>query len=180
MEFVPSLIADVIRIRPKVHGDNRGFFLELFQSEKFAAAGIAATFVQDNLSRSSRGVLRGLHYQIQRPQGKLVTVLQGEIFDVAVDLRRSSPSFGRWVGATLSDQNREMLYVPPGFAHGFCVMSETADVFYKCTELYAPQHERTVLWSDASIGIDWPVQGEPNLSHKDRQGVVLAHAELFD
>lgn len=179
MDFIRTHIPDVIRIRPQVFGDHRGFFMELFQAERFAAHGISLPFVQDNLSRSAKGVLRGLHYQIQQPQGKLVTVLTGEVYDVAVDLRRSSPTFGRWVGAVLSDANREMLYIPPGFAHGFYVLSDSADFFYKCTDFYAPQHERTLLWNDPEVGIHWPLMGEPKLSGKDVAGVALSAVETF-
>lgn len=154
--------------------------MEVYHRERFAAHGIEAEFVQDNLSRSRQGVLRGLHYQIQHPQGKLVTVLQGEIYDVAVDVRRSSPHFGQWTGVRLSDRTRESLYIPPGFAHGFYVLSETADVFYKCTDVYCPEHERTVLWNDPAIGIAWPLEGVPLLSEKDRGALPLSNAECFE
>lgn len=154
--------------------------MELFHAGKYAEHGIELPFVQDNLSRSRQGVLRGLHYQIQQPQGKLVTCLAGEIYDVAVDLRRSSPHFGRWTAVRLSAENREALYIPPGFAHGFYVLSETADVFYKCTDLYQPQHERTLLWSDAAVGVTWPLAGDPVLADKDRQGRPLSDAECYE
>lgn len=179
MEFVETDLPGVILVQPKKFGDDRGFFMELYHSEKFAAGGIAEPFVQDNLSRSQQGVLRGLHYQIQHPQGKLVTVMAGEIFDVAVDLRRSSAHFGKWIGATLSSENRHALYVPPGFAHGFCVLSETAEVMYKCTDLYHPEHERTLIWNDSEVGIDWPMESEPILSGKDKLGLTLSEVECF-
>ena len=153
--------------------------MELYHSEKFAEQGICEAFVQDNLSRSQKGVLRGLHFQIENPQGKLVTVLSGQIFDVAVDVRRSSPTFGKWVGYRLSSENRQCLYIPPGFAHGFCVQSEFADVFYKCTDLYHPEHERTLHWSDETVSIQWPLDEVPQLSAKDLQGVRLDQLECF-
>ncbi|WP_437226885.1 dTDP-4-dehydrorhamnose 3,5-epimerase [Planctomicrobium sp. SH661] len=179
MEILKTELPDVLRIRPRVFGDDRGFFLELYHSAKFAQQGLQTTFVQDNLSRSRQGVLRGLHYQIQHAQGKLVTCLSGDIFDVAVDLRKSSTSFGKWIGVRLTSENRESLYIPPGFAHGFCVLSESADVLYKCTELYHPEHERSLLWNDPDIGIDWPLTGEPTLTDKDRRGATLANAECY-
>jgi dTDP-4-dehydrorhamnose 3,5-epimerase len=178
MHLIPTAIPDVLILEPKVFGDHRGFFLETWRREVFAQAGIP-DFVQDNHSKSSRGVLRGLHYQIQQPQGKLLRVVQGEIFDVAVDLRRSSPTFGKWVGEILNTDNKRALYVPPGFAHGFYVMSDTAEVTYKCTTYYAPQHERSLLWSDPAIGIAWPQGAAPLLSEKDRNGVLLVTAETF-
>jgi len=178
MKFLPTTIPEVILIAPQVFGDERGFFQETYHLEKFFRGGIGATFVQDNHSRSRRGVLRGLHYQIRQPQGKLVRVLRGSIWDVAVDLRRSSPTFGRWVGATLDDQEFHQLYVPPGFAHGFCVLSESADVAYKCTETYLPEAERTLLWNDPELGISWPIS-DPVLSSKDQQGLRLSEAETF-
>jgi dTDP-4-dehydrorhamnose 3,5-epimerase len=180
MQFIETELPGVIRVRPKLIGDQRGFFMEFYHRQRFREQGIDAEFVQDNLSRSERGVLRGLHYQVRQPQGKLVTVLAGEIFDVAVDLRRRSPRFGEWMGVRLTDRTREALYLPPGFAHGFYVLSETADVFYKCTDLYAPEHERTLLWNDPEIGIDWPLSGEPTLSEKDRRGTPLQEADCFD
>jgi dTDP-4-dehydrorhamnose 3,5-epimerase len=166
-------------IEPKVFGDDRGFFLESWNAAAFAAAGLDLSFVQDNHSRSARGVLRGLHYQIVEPQGKLVRVVSGAVFDVAVDIRRSSPHFGRWTGAELSADNKRMLWVPPGFAHGFIVLSETADFLYKCTTLYAPAHERSIAWDDPAIGVDWPLDGAPTLSAKDAGAPRLADAEVF-
>ena len=181
MELEPTEIPDVILIRPKVFGDHRGFFLETWEERKFAAAGLDARFVQDNHSRSSRHTLRGLHYQIQSPQGKLVRVTQGEVFDVAVDMRRGSPTFGRWVGRLLSDQNHCLLWVPPGFAHGFIVLSERADFLYKCTDFYAPQHERAVCWSDPDLNIDWslPRGTAPLVSAKDAAAPRFRDAEYF-
>ena len=178
MQLIPTAIPDVLILEPKVFGDHRGFFLETYRREVFAQAGIP-DFVQDNHSKSSRGVLRGLHYQIQQPQGKLLRVVQGEVFDVAVDMRRSSPTFGQWVGEILNTDNKRALYVPPGFAHGFYVLSETAEVIYKCTTYYAPQYERSLLWNDPAIGIKWPLGAEPLLSDKDRNGVLLIDAETF-
>jgi len=180
MQVRPTQIPDVVTIEPAVYGDDRGLFMEAFQRRRFADAGIDAEFVQDNFSRSSQGTLRGLHYQIRQPQGKLVFVTAGEVYDVAVDLRRSSETFGQWAGVTLSGENHRCVYIPPGFAHGFCVVSQTADFFYKCTDYYAPQHERTLLWNDPAIGIDWPVSGEPTLSEKDRNGTPLADAECYE
>lgn len=159
MKFQRTELPDVVLIEPTIFRDDRGFFMETYHRQRFVEGGIDAVFVQDNLSRSTRGTVRGLHFQIQQAQGKLVHVLAGEIFDVAVDLRRSSPTFGRWVGVTLSENNRRAVYIPPGFAHGFCVVSETADVFYKCTDFYAPQHERTLLWNDPVVGVDWARAG---------------------
>lgn len=170
----------VVLIELEQFGDERGFFMEIYHSEKYRQLGIEQAFVQDNLSRSQRGVLRGLHYQIQHAQGKLVTVAAGEIFDVAVDLRRSSPHFGHWFGSCLSSQNRHALYIPPGFAHGFYVLSETADVLYKCTDLYFPEHERTVFWNDPELAIDWPLTGPPIVSEKDQRGTLLREAECFE
>lgn len=174
-------IPEVLLFRPKVFGDARGFFLESWNRQKFAAAGVDAEFVQDNHSRSGRSILRGLHYQVQNTQGKLVRVTNGAVFDVAVDLRRSSPTFGRWVGVELSADNHHMLWVPPGFAHGFLVLSASADFQYKCTDYYAPAHERSILWSDPEIGIRWPLAaGErPQLSPKDAAGVRLRDADTF-
>lgn len=180
MRFVPTAIPDVVVIEPQLFGDERGFFMETWHAEKFAAAGIDAAFVQDNHSRSARGTLRGLHYQIERTQGKLLRVVAGEVFDVAVDVRRSSPTFGRWVGVTLSAENRRQLWVPPGFAHGFYVCSDAADFVYKCTDFYAPQHERTLRWDDPAIGVAWPLEhGGPTLSPKDAAGTLLRDAETF-
>jgi len=177
-----SALPEVLILEPRVFGDARGFFLESFNAQDFAAAtGIEASFVQDNHSRSSTGVLRGLHYQIRQPQGKLVRVVRGRVFDVAVDLRRSSPRFGQWAGVELSEDSHRQLWIPPGFAHGFLVLSETADFLYKTTDYYAPQHERSVLWNDPAIGIDWPLDGrEPVLSAKDREAPRLAGVEHFD
>ena len=174
-------IPDVVLIEPKVFGDDRGFFLESFNQRAFdQATGTQHQFVQDNHSRSSRGVLRGLHYQIQQPQGKLVRVVNGAVFDVAVDLRKSSPTFGQWVGAELSADNRRQLWVPPGFAHGFLVLSPFADFLYKATDYYAPEHERSVLWNDPAIGIAWPDVGvAPMLSGKDCDADSLAQADTF-
>ncbi|MHB1202761.1 MAG: dTDP-4-dehydrorhamnose 3,5-epimerase [Acidithiobacillus sp.] len=179
MNFTPLAIPEVILIEPRVFGDARGFFLESWNRRSFAEHGLNLDFVQDNHSRSGHGVLRGLHYQIQQPQGKLVRVVNGEVFDVAVDLRRSSPTFGQWVGATLSAENHRLLWVPPGFAHGFCVLSEHADFLYKATDYYAAAHERTVLWNDPDIAIRWPLQGEPMLAPKDAAGSPLVEAECY-
>jgi dTDP-4-dehydrorhamnose 3,5-epimerase len=178
MKFTPLSIPECVLIEPVVFGDDRGFFMETYHAEKFRAAGIDVTFVQQNHSRSGRNTLRGLHYQIQNPQGKLVRVTAGEVFDVAVDMRRSSPTFGKWCGARLSAENKRQLYVPPGFAHGFCVVSESADFVYSCTDLYAPQHERSLLWNDPAVGIDWPI-GAPLLSPRDAKGALLADAETY-
>ena len=182
MQFIPTSLPEVILVVPKVFEDERGFFLESYQKERFLAAGIQFDFVQDNHSASTRGVLRGLHYQIRQPQGKLVRTVVGEIYDVAVDIRRSSPTFGKWVGAVLSSENKNQLWVPPGFAHGFYVMSGRAEILYKATDYYAPQWERSLLWNDPALGIDWPVTGEnfPILSGKDAQGVLLKDAEIYD
>jgi len=182
MDFIPSAIPDFVVIRPHVHGDDRGFFMETFQERLFHSAGITFDFVQDNHSSSHRGVLRGLHYQVRRPQGKLVRVVRGEVFDVAVDLRRSSKTFGRWVGETLSAENKRMIWVPPGFAHGFLVLSDEADVLYKATDYYAPEFERTLAWNDPTVGIRWPApSGEkPILSAKDAAGLLLSQAEVYE
>lgn len=181
MEFIKTKIADVVLIEPKVFGDHRGFFMETWHEQVFADAGILARFVQDNHSRSTQGILRGLHYQIRQPQGKLVRVISGEVYDVAVDIRRSSSTFGQWVGEVLSAENRRMLWVPPGFAHGFYVMSEAAEFVYKCTDFYAPEHERSIRWDDPALGIDWPlVAGQtPTLSDKDANAPLLGDAEIF-
>jgi len=176
----PTAIPDVLMLEPKVFGDSRGFFFESFNEQDFAqATGLNVTFVQDNHSRSAKGVLRGLHYQVQQPQGKLVRVVRGAVFDVAVDIRRSSPTFGQWVGSELSEDNHRQFWVPPGFAHGFVVLSESADFLYKTTDYYAPAHERCIAWNDPDIGIEWPVGLEPVLSAKDVSGMPLAKAELF-
>jgi len=180
MNVVATHLPDVVILEPRVFPDERGFFLESWNARDFVAAtGIAATFVQDNHSRSQRGVLRGLHYQIVQPQGKLVRVARGSVFDVAVDLRKSSATFGRWVGAELSESNHRQLWVPPGFAHGFLVLSESADFIYKTTDYYAPQHERCLIWNDPEVGIDWPLAGEPLLAGKDRAGLGLRQVETF-
>jgi dTDP-4-dehydrorhamnose 3,5-epimerase len=179
MEFQHLAIPDVILVKPKVFGDARGWFFESWEARKFAAGGLDVAFVQDNYSRSVCGTLRGLHYQIKQPQGKLVRVTYGEVFDVAADIRRSSPSFGKWVGAILSGENKHQLWVPPGFAHGFYVLSESAEFFYKCSDYYAPEHERTLRWDDADLKIEWPLKGAPLLSPKDQQGKRLAEADCF-
>lgn len=179
MKVERASIADVLVLEPKVFGDARGFFLESWNARSFAAAGIDAKFVQDNQSRSSRNVLRGLHYQVRQPQGKLVRVVAGEIWDVAVDLRRSSPTFGRWAGIALDAASHRMLWIPPGFAHGFVVLSEQADVLYKASDYYAPELERILLWNDPALGIAWPLAGEPVIADKDRRGTPLARAETY-
>lgn len=177
MKATPTAIADVLVIEPKVFGDARGFFYESFNQRAFdEATGLDLAFVQDNHSRSAKGVLRGLHYQVQQPQGKLVRVVRGAVFDVAVDIRKSSPTFGRWVGVELTEDNHKQLWVPPGLAHGFLVLSETADFLYKTTDYYAPAHERAILWNDPAIGIEWPLAGEPSLSAKDQQALSFAAA----
>ncbi|MBA3003345.1 MAG: dTDP-4-dehydrorhamnose 3,5-epimerase [Desulfurivibrio sp.] len=180
MRFLPTEISEVLLIEPQVFGDSRGFFMETWHAAKFAAAGLDCNFVQDNHSMSVQGTLRGLHYQIRKPQGKLVRVISGEVFDVAVDLRKSSPFFGRWVGEILSAENKKILWVPPGFAHGFYVLSPEAEFVYKCTELYAPEHECCIRWDDPQLGIVWPLLAQaPLLSAKDLAGVSLAEAELY-
>ena len=179
MHVTETAIPDVLMIEPKVFGDSRGFFFESWNARAFAAAGIEASFVQDNHSRSHRGVLRGLHYQIEHAQGKLVRVIEGEVFDVAVDLRRSSATFGRNIGVALSAANRRMLFIPPGFAHGFLVVSDTAEFLYKTTDYWYPEHERTLLWNDAALGIDWPQGVVPALAAKDAAGVPLASADCY-
>jgi len=179
MNILPTDLPGVVIVEPRVFGDARGFFLEVFQQTRFREAGLDVTFVQDNHSRSRCGTLRGLHYQIEHPQGKLVRVIRGEAFDVAVDLRRGSPMFGRWTGVKLSDTNHRQIYVPPGFAHGFCVLSEEADILYKCTDFYYPEHERTILWNDPRLAIEWPID-EPLLSEKDQRGLPLADAPCFE
>jgi dTDP-4-dehydrorhamnose 3,5-epimerase len=181
MQVTRLAIPEVLLIEPKVFGDQRGFFYESFNQRQFAAlTGLTPCFVQDNHSRSQRNVLRGLHYQIQQPQAKLVRVIQGEVFDVAVDIRKSSPTCGKWVGAVLSAENTQQLWIPEGFAHGFLVLSETAEFLYKTSDYYAPQFERAILWDDGDVGIQWPLAGGmPLLSEKDRQAVPLRQAELF-
>lgn len=180
MEFQKLAIPDVVLVKPKVFGDARGFFSEIWEARKFAEAGIRTEFVQDNYSRSVKHTLRGLHYQIRQTQGKLVRVTRGQVFDVAVDLRRSSPAFGRHVSAMLSAENTHQLWIPPGFAHGFYVLSDSAEFFYKCTDYYAPEYERTLSWDDPKLAIPWPLMQEaPILSSKDRQGRALADADCF-
>lgn len=180
MNIIPTAIPDVVIIEPKVFGDERGFFFESFNQRRFnELTGTDLQFVQDNHSRSAKNVLRGLHYQIQQPQGKLVRVVQGAVYDVAVDIRRSSATFGQHVGVELSAENKRMLWVPPGFAHGFVVLSETAEFLYKTTDYWAPEFERSIAWNDPAINIQWPIQGEPALSEKDRLGKFLSEAEHF-
>lgn len=180
MKATPLAIPDVVLIEPKVFGDDRGSFFESFNQAKFEAAiGRPVAFVQDNHSRSVKNVLRGLHYQVLQPQGKLVRVVQGEVFDVAVDIRKSSFTFGQWVGEILSAENKRQLWVPEGFAHGFVVLSDTAEFLYKTTDYYAPEHERSIAWNDPAIAIQWPIEGEPALSAKDQQGKSLADTEHF-
>lgn len=181
MNVITTAIPEVLIIEPKVFGDARGFFFESFNTRSFSAmTGLSPVFVQDNHSRSSKNVLRGLHYQIRQPQGKLVRVVAGEVFDVAVDLRKRSPTFGKWTGTTLSAENKRMLWIPEGFAHGFLVLSDSADFLYKTTDYYAPEHERCILWNDPAIGIDWPVSGTPILAAKDKAGKLLAEADAFE
>ena len=179
MQLIPTSLRDVVILEPKVFGDERGFFLEAYNEATFHGLGLPTRFVQDNHSGSRKGVLRGLHYQLRQPQGKLVRALRGEIFDVAVDLRQDSAQFGQWFGVHLNAENRRMLWVPPGFGHGFLVLTEFAEVSYKATELYAPTLERSILWNDPAIGIDWPLDGEPTLSKKDLDGSLLADAETY-
>ena len=179
MKVIPTAIPDVLLIEPKVFGDDRGFFYESWNKRTFAELGIAADFVQDNHSKSQKNVLRGLHSQIENVQGKLVRVAAGEVYDVAVDLRRSSPTFGKWVGFTLSASDRRMVWIPPGFAHGFCVTSDSVEFLYKTTDYWSPAHERTLLWNDPQLAIPWPLTGEPLLAAKDKTGTPLAEAETF-
>ena len=180
MNVKPTSIPDVLLIEPKVFGDERGFFFESFSQRQWQqATGLNTAFVQHNHSRSLKNVLRGLHYQVQQPQGKLVRVVQGEVFDVAVDIRRSSPTFGQWAGEILSAENKRQLWVPEGFAHGFLVLSESAEFLYQTTNYYAPEHERAIIWNDPDLNIVWPLAGEPNLSAKDRQAKSFREAELF-
>lgn len=180
MNIVSTAIADVLILEPKVFGDERGFFFESFNQRRFnELTGTDLQFVQDNHSRSAKNVLRGLHYQIQQPQGKLVRVVQGAVYDVAVDIRRSSATFGQHVGVELSAENKRMLWIPPGFAHGFVVLSDTAEFLYKTTDYWAPEFERSIAWNDPAINIQWPIRGEPALSAKDREGTLLAEAEHF-
>ena len=179
MKATPTRLPEVLLVEPRVFGDARGFFYESYNQRTVQGLGIDATFVQDNHSRSARGVLRGLHYQIQHAQGKLVRVTEGEVFDVAVDLRRSSPNFGKWVGEILSAENKRMLWIPPGFAHGFLVLSEWAEFLYKATDYWHPEHERSLLWNDPEVGIAWPLSAEPLLAAKDAAAVRLADAETY-
>ena len=181
MNIIKTEIRDVLIIEPRLFGDARGFFFESYNERDFASTtGVNVRFVQDNHARSARNVLRGLHYQIAQPQGKLVRVTLGEVFDVAVDLRRNSPDFGRHVAARLSAENKRLMWIPAGFAHGYLVLSDAAEFLYKTTDYYAPEHERTILWNDPDIGIDWPLSGEPVLSAKDRAGKPFRDAELFE
>ncbi len=180
MNIAKTTIPDVLLIEPNVFGDDRGFFFESFNEKQFAGAtGKNVRFVQDNHSKSSRGVLRGLHYQIRQPQGKLVRVIAGEVFDVAVDLRKRSPTFGQWVGAALSAENKKQMWIPEGFAHGFVVTSDSAEFLYKSTDYWAPEHERCIAWDDPAIGIVWPFDVAPILSDRDKKGLLLADAEVF-
>jgi dTDP-4-dehydrorhamnose 3,5-epimerase len=180
MNVIATTIPDVRIIEPKVFGDARGFFYESYNRRTLAALGIDGEFVQDNHSKSAKNVLRGLHYQIRQPQGKLVRVIAGEVLDVAVDIRRGSPTFGKWVSFVLSAENRRMAWIPPGFAHGFVVRSESAEFLYKTTDYYAPEHERSIAWNDPDLAIDWQLDGEPVLSAKDRDGKRLRDAEVFE
>ncbi|NML29185.1 dTDP-4-dehydrorhamnose 3,5-epimerase, partial [Zoogloea dura] len=178
MKVTPTTLPGLLILEPKVFGDSRGFFMESFNARTFRElTGLDVDFVQDNHSRSAKGVLRGLHYQIQQAQGKLVRVVRGSVFDVAVDLRKSSPTFGKWEGVELSEENQRQLWIPPGFAHGFLVTSESADFLYKTTDYYAPEHERSLLWNDPAVGVEWPLAGEPLLSAKDVAGKRLAECE---
>jgi dTDP-4-dehydrorhamnose 3,5-epimerase len=180
MKVQPTQIAGVLIVEPDVFGDDRGFFMESYNEREMRKIGIDAHFVQDNHSRSQRNVLRGLHYQVRQPQGKLVRVVSGTVFDVAVDIRRNSPSFGRWVGVELSAENKRMFWMPPGMAHGFIVLSDSADFLYKATDYYAPEFERTILWNDTDLGIEWPLAGEPILSSKDAAGSSFREAEAIE
>lgn len=181
MNIVETSIPEVRIIEPHVFGDHRGYFIETWNHQRFVECGIEAKFVQDNFSYSKKGTLRGLHYQIQNTQGKLMRVVEGEVFDVCVDIRKSSKTFGHWVGVTLSSENKRSLWVPPGFAHGFYVTSEAAAFEYKCTDYYAKQHERTLLWNDPALGIDWPIDPDtdPLITDKDRDGKILLEADVF-
>jgi len=179
MKVIETSLPGVLVLEPKIFGDDRGFFFESYNERALAQAGIAFEFVQDNHSRSVRNVLRGLHYQVKQPQGKLVRVIAGEVFDVAVDIRRSSPNCGKWVGINLSADNKRMVWIPPGFAHGFLVLSETGEVLYKTTDYWAQEHERCIIWNDPDLAIRWPLQGEPILSAKDKTGHPLKSAELY-
>lgn len=177
MKVTPTRIPDVLLIEPKVFGDDRGFFFESYNQKAFQeATGLNVSFVQDNHSKSAKNVLRGLHYQIEQPQGKLVRVTQGEVFDAAVDIRKGSKTYGQWVGLILSAENKKQLWIPPGFAHGFLTLSETAEFLYKTTEYYSPEHERCIIWNDADIAIEWPIQGHPMISAKDEKGYQFCKA----
>ena len=181
MKVIRSAVPDVLILEPQVYGDERGFFFESYNEKVLAeVAGITAHFVQDNHSRSAKNVLRGLHYQIKQPQGKLVRVIAGEVFDVAVDIRKNSPTFGKWAGYNLSAENKRMAWIPPGFAHGFLVLSDDAEFLYKTTDYWVPEYERCIRWNDTDLAVDWPLQGEPVLSAKDRAGVVFHSAEVFE
>lgn len=181
MRVIPTTIPDVLIIEPKVFGDARGFFYESYNQKDFQnATGLKVDFVQDNHSRSAKGVLRGLHYQIQQPQGKLVRVVRGAVFDVAVDLRKSSATLGQWVAAELSEENARQMWVPAGFAHGFLVLSDSADFLYKTTDYYAPEHERSIIWNDPNVGIEWPLDDGPLISERDKIACLFKDAELFD
>lgn len=182
MKVIDTKLNDVKIIEPNVFGDERGFFLETWSDAAFIKAGLEINFVQDNHSRSAQGVLRGMHYQIKHPQGKLVRCTAGEVFDAAVDMRKSSPQFGQWVGVVLSAENKRQLWVPPGFAHGFYVMSETADFQYKCSDIYAPEYERSLLWNDPEVGIEWPLVAgvETQLAAKDQAATILSESDVFD
>lgn len=181
MKYTETHLKDVFLIEPKLFGDHRGFFMETWQQNDFTENVCEVSFVQDNHSKSTEHTLRGLHYQIIKPQGKLVRVTKGSVFDVAVDIRQTSPTYGKWIGVELSEENRKMLWVPPGFAHGFYVTSKSAEFLYKCTDYYYPEHERSLLWSDPAIGIEWPIKKDlpPLLSEKDKSGMLLADTELF-
>jgi len=179
MKVTTTSLPEVVLLEPRLFGDPRGFFFESWNEREFERSGIRAHFVQDNHSRSAKGVLRGLHYQIRQPQGKLIRAVSGEIFDVAVDIRKHSPTFGRWEGVYLSAASHQTLWIPIGFAHGFCVVSEFAEILYKATDYYAPEHERCILWNDPELGIDWPLAGAPVLSAKDAAGVLLRDADVF-
>lgn len=180
MKVIQTAIPDLLILEPKVFGDTRGFFMESFNARSFQeATGLNVDFVQDNHSRSAKGVLRGLHYQIQQAQGKLVRVVRGSVFDVAVDLRKGSPTFGKWEGVELSEENNRQFWIPPGFAHGFLVTSDSADFLYKTTDYYAPEHERSLAWNDPDVGVEWPLDGAPLLSAKDLAGKRLSECETF-
>ncbi|MBC2742005.1 MAG: dTDP-4-dehydrorhamnose 3,5-epimerase [Desulfosarcina sp.] len=180
MNIFPTDISDILIIEPKVFGDDRGFFFESYNEKKFKEmTGVEVAFVQDNHSRSKQNVLRGLHYQIKQPQGKLVRVITGDVFDVAVDIRRFSPTFGKWIGECLTAENKKQMWVPPGFAHGFLVLSDVAEFIYKTTDYYAPEHERCIQWNDPDLSIHWPLTGNPLVSEKDEKGVLFKDAEVF-